>query len=142
MMETCGCCFDPIFGPMGALVGGNIIYCPQHSSANVMYEALERCRNTLTVMNAITPNYHLEGALQEVLGAIDLDDQFGVKTDKVDNVTPDRMLTAELQPIQPARPKLLPQADFSVGLPGSQSFCKVALAIRYRLMGHDLTFTL
>ena len=32
-METCGCMYEPILGPTGKLVGGNIVYCSMHRAA-------------------------------------------------------------------------------------------------------------
>lgn len=40
-METCGCKYEPILGPSGALIGGNIIYCAKHAAAFDLYGALK-----------------------------------------------------------------------------------------------------
>ena len=40
MMETCKCRYDPILGPNGEYVGGNIIYCVKHAAAPELYDAL------------------------------------------------------------------------------------------------------
>ena len=39
-MDTCGCRYEPILGPSGQLIGGNIIYCAKHGAAFELYDAL------------------------------------------------------------------------------------------------------
>jgi hypothetical protein len=40
-LDTCGCKYEPILGPSGHYVGGNIIYCPKHAAAPDIFRFLK-----------------------------------------------------------------------------------------------------
>ena len=55
-----------------------------------------------------------------VLAAIDFDDELGRGTKEIDDVTAERLLTAEAEPVELLAPQPRPQAKLGIGWCGTQ----------------------
>lgn len=60
-----------------------------------------------------------------MLSAVELHDQASVRTDKIDDIQPDLVLTAELPALQPAISQVMPEQLLGVCLADAQAACSV-----------------